>query len=95
MSDPTHPNHYQQGELETWDVIRMLGLGYFDGNAVKYISRYRYKGRPVEDLRKAIAYIEKLIEIVEKYPYIPEIDDTDSSYWPYNTDHASSPLPEE
>jgi hypothetical protein len=53
--------HYKQFEYETWDVIRDWGLGYFDGNAVKYLSRWRHKGG-VDDLRKAKHYIEKLIE---------------------------------
>ena len=53
--------HYKQFHYETWDVIRDWGLGYFDGNAVKYLSRWRHKGG-VDDLRKAKHYIEKLIE---------------------------------
>ena len=31
--------HYKQFTYETWDVINDWGLGYFDGNAVKYLSR--------------------------------------------------------
>ena len=55
-------NHYKQFKYETWDVIADWGLGYFDGNAVKYLSRWRHKGG-VEDLRKARHYIDKLIEM--------------------------------
>lgn len=55
-------NHYKQFQFETWDVIHDWGLGYFDGNAVKYLSRWKHKGG-VEDLRKAAHYIQKLIEI--------------------------------
>lgn len=55
-------NHYKQFKYETWDVIADWGLGYFDGNAVKYLSRWRHKGG-VEDLRKAAHYIQKLIEL--------------------------------
>ena len=55
-------NHYKQHTYETWDVIADWGLGYFDGNAVKYLSRWRHKGG-VEDLRKARHYIDKLIEM--------------------------------
>jgi hypothetical protein len=54
-------NHYKQFKYETWDVILDWGLGYLDGNAVKYLSRWRHKGG-VDDLRKAKHYIEKLIE---------------------------------
>lgn len=56
------PKHYRQGTMETWDAITGLGLGYLEGNVVKYVSRYRYKGDPVGDLKKARAYIDKLIE---------------------------------
>lgn len=54
--------HYKQFKFETWDVINDWGLGYFDGNAVKYLSRWRHK-HGVEDLRKAAHYIQKLIEL--------------------------------
>lgn len=55
-------SHYKKLSYETWDVINDWGLGYFDGNAVKYLSRWRNKGG-VDDLRKAKHYIEKLIEL--------------------------------
>lgn len=54
--------HYKQFKYETWNVIADWNLGYFDGNAVKYLSRWRHKGG-VEDLRKARHYIDKLIEL--------------------------------
>lgn len=54
--------HYKRHTYETWDVIADWGLGYFDGNAVKYLSRWKHKGG-VEDLRKARHYIDKLIEL--------------------------------
>ena len=55
-------NHYKQFKHETWNVIADWGLGYFDGNAVKYLSRWRHKGG-IEDLKKAKHYLEKLIEL--------------------------------
>jgi hypothetical protein len=58
-------DHYKQFQYETWDVINDWGLGYFDGNAVKYLSRWRHKNG-IEDLRKAAHYIEKLIELEEQ-----------------------------
>jgi len=53
--------HYKQFKHETWDVILDWGLGYLDGNAVKYLSRWRHKNG-LEDLKKARHYIDKLIE---------------------------------
>lgn len=55
-------SHYKDLKYETWDIIHAWGLGYFDGNAVKYLSRWRKKGG-VQDLMKAKHYIEKLIEL--------------------------------
>jgi hypothetical protein len=57
-------DHYKMA-YETWDVINAWGLGYFDGNAVKYLSRWRKKGG-VQDLKKAAHYIQKLIELEEQ-----------------------------
>lgn len=56
--------HYKRHKHETWDVILDWGLGYLDGNAVKYLSRWRHKGG-VQDLKKAAHYIQKLIEVEE------------------------------
>jgi malate/lactate dehydrogenase len=39
--------------------------GYCKGNAMKYLWRYKYKGKPVEDLKKAQWYLEKLIASVQ------------------------------
>jgi len=36
-------------------------LGYLEGAVKKYVHRYRYKGRPVEDLEKAAWYLDRLI----------------------------------
>lgn len=56
--------HYKRHTYETWDVILDWQLGYLDGNAVKYLSRWRHKGG-VQDLKKAAHYIQKLIEVEE------------------------------
>ena len=58
-------SHYKQFTYETWDVILDWGLGYLDGNAVKYLSRWRHKNG-IEDLKKARHYIDKLIETQER-----------------------------
>jgi hypothetical protein len=53
--------HYKQFKFQPWDVILDWELGFLDGNALKYIARWRDKGG-VEDLKKAKHYLEKLIE---------------------------------
>lgn len=62
-----HPEHYTDGGIETIDFIEAKRLPYHLGNAVKYISRAGKKDQSkiVEDLQKAIWYIERYIKFVE------------------------------
>ena len=53
---------YKTKAVQPWDYIAANELGYFEGNIVKYVSRWRDKGG-VDDLRKAKHYLEKLIEL--------------------------------
>lgn len=58
-------DHYKKyGELQPWDVITAWNLGYLDGTALKYIARWRDKGG-IDDIRKAIHFLEKFIEVEE------------------------------
>ena len=58
-------DHYKKyGDLQPWDVITKWNLGYLDGTALKYIARWRDKGG-LEDIRKAIHFLEKFIEVEE------------------------------
>ena len=61
-----NPYHYPGGNLQTWDAILGMGLGYLEGNIVKYVARYKLKGKPLEDLLKARAYLDKLIDQLEE-----------------------------
>ncbi len=54
--------HYKTKAIQPWDYIAANQLGYFEGNIVKYVSRWRDKGG-VDDLRKAKHYLDKLIEL--------------------------------
>jgi hypothetical protein len=65
--------HYKKFKYETWNVILDWELGYLDGNAVKYLSRWKHKGG-VQDLRKAAHYIQKLIEVEEFNDGHPRIE---------------------
>ena len=67
------PAHYNNGNMECIDAIRgMLThdeyIGYLRGNALKYNWRCRYKGKPIEDLRKARWYEERLITYLLEHP---------------------------
>lgn len=55
--------HYKKyGDLQPWDVITKWGLGYLDGTALKYIARWKDKNG-IEDLEKAIHFLQKTIEV--------------------------------
>jgi hypothetical protein len=55
-------SHYSSNTIQPWDYIIANGLGYLEGNIIKYTTRWRRKGG-IDDLRKVIHYAEKLIEV--------------------------------
>lgn len=55
-------SHYKKKAIQLWDYIVANDIGFLDGNAIKYLTRWRDKGG-VEDLKKARHYIDKLIEV--------------------------------
>ena len=63
-----HPSHYTSGKIEVIDFIEDKELGFHLGNAVKYISRAGRKNpdKIVEDLQKAVWYINRQIQRLEK-----------------------------
>lgn len=70
--DPVnHPTHYTSGGIECLDALKasmtpIEYAGFLKGQVFKYIWRYRLKGKPVEDLKKARFYLDRLIQITEK-----------------------------
>lgn len=58
-----HPSHYNRG-IEMWDYAYSHKLDFFEGNVVKYVTRWRDKNG-IEDLKKAKQYLDKLIELNE------------------------------
>lgn len=63
------PKHYNTGNIECIEAIEesmssAAYKGYLKGNCMKYLWRYDYKGKQVEDLQKAQWYLQKLTEMV-------------------------------
>ena len=63
------PPHYNQGGVECIDAIQ-AALGpnfkyYLQGNIIKYLWRFYYKGKPLEDVEKAKWYLNKLSDEVK------------------------------
>lgn len=60
------PAHYARGRFEVWDIIEHFKLNYNIGNVAKYILRAGVKTQsPVQDYKKAIAYLQREVDILE------------------------------
>lgn len=58
-------DHYKDLPIQPVEYIHANGLSYFEGNVVKYVTRWRKKNG-LADLRKARHYIDLLIELESK-----------------------------
>ena len=90
-SNTTGPNYYKRGSIEVWDFVRDQGLNFHLGNAIKYICRAGYKDSKVEDLTKAIHYLQNELEneilyqrpsqgVPEKFPGQEEYESSFTDY---------------
>lgn len=68
-----HPQHYNRGSIECIDALNAMIEGWDDPVAavlawqtVKYIWRHPFKGKSVEDLKKAQFYLERLVQQYER-----------------------------
>lgn len=64
-------DHYRS-EIQVWDFVVANGIGYLEGNAIKYLARWRKKGG-LADLEKAQHYIQKIIEVEKGRPEPPKV----------------------
>lgn len=65
-----HPDHYNTGGIECIEYLKdnmswQGYTGYLEGNCKKYLHRWRYKQKPIEDLKKARWYLDRLIKELE------------------------------
>ena len=54
--------HYKEGGIQPLEYILANSLDFCEGNVIKYITRWRKKGTPLEDLKKVRHYTDVLIE---------------------------------
>jgi hypothetical protein len=64
------PPHYKSGGIEAIEGIEAsMGpeayAGYLKGSVTKYLWRYEKKGKPLEDLKKARWFLDRLIAALE------------------------------
>ena len=60
-----HPSHYNYAKMEVIEVIDAFDCNFEQGNIIKYVLRYKHKNG-LEDLSKAMWYLQHLIEKEEK-----------------------------
>lgn len=62
-------DHYKKMGIQTWDVVDTWPLeqriGYYRGNALKYVMRIGAKDEEIQEAGKAVHYLEKLIEVLK------------------------------
>ena len=51
-------DHYHQSKIEPFQVIDDWRLDFYLGNVIKYICRAKHKGSELDDIRKAIVYLQ-------------------------------------
>lgn len=78
-----HPSHYTDGKIEVIDFIEDKNLDFCLGNAVKYISRAGKKDptKEIEDLKKAVWYVNRRIQELEQEAESEEVNEDDSAWF--------------
>lgn len=75
MSDQYGGNHYKDKAIQPWEVWEAYDMNGWEASALKYLLRYKSKGKPLEDLYKCRHNVDYLIAKIEremKYVQISE-----------------------
>jgi len=56
------PQYYRRGSIQVWDFIRDQELNFHLGNVIKYVCRAGHKYDDIDDLEKAIHYLQNEVE---------------------------------
>jgi len=51
-------SHYKDFYIQPYEFISKNDLSFFQGNVIKYVCRYLFKGTAIQDLDKIIHYCE-------------------------------------
>lgn len=61
--------HYKSLSVQPWDVVDTWPveqqIGFYRGNALKYLMRMGSKDEALQEIKKAAHYVQKLIEVLE------------------------------
>ena len=60
------PSHYTQGKYEVIAVIEDWKLEHHEATALKYVARAKHKINRIEDLEKAVWYLNRKIKLLKE-----------------------------
>jgi hypothetical protein len=60
-----YPAHYNTSDIQPIVAIEAWGLNFRLGNVIKYVARHKHKNG-LEDLKKALYYLDREIEQYER-----------------------------
>jgi hypothetical protein len=61
-TNETGPTYYRRGSVQVWDFVRDQNLNFHLGNVIKYVCRAGHKYDDIDDLEKAIHYLQNEVE---------------------------------
>ena len=61
-TNETGPKYYRRGSIQVWDFVRDQELNFHLGNVIKYVCRAGHKYDDLDDLEKAIHYLQNEVE---------------------------------
>ena len=61
-TNETGPQYYRRGRIQPWDYVRDQELNFHLGNVIKYVTRAGHKFDDIDDLEKAIHYLQNEVE---------------------------------
>lgn len=64
INKPKHYNAFPDA-IEPLDYALSHRMSYPQGSIIKYVTRFRHKGVPLEDLKKARWFLNKMISKIE------------------------------
>lgn len=65
LDDQVGGRHYMSKPIQPVQYIHANDIGFFEGNVIKYVTRWKDKGG-LDDLRKARHYIDLLLELEDR-----------------------------
>jgi len=72
-------NHYKDRKIQPWEVWEAYDMNGWEASALKYLLRYKDKGKPLEDLYKCRHNIEYLIAKEERKQLVSRSPNTQAA----------------